>query len=73
MKTSPNDILACPFCAGLSVSIRKKVKENEAVYQARCRDCGALGPAEDDSHEAMMSWNVRGGVLQPAIGDPQIE
>src|SRR4030095_663617 len=58
--SSSQGFLKCPFCSGSTIAMRKKMSD-ETIYQAQCRNCGALGPVEDSSHDARTSWNVRGG------------
>ncbi|MCI0622361.1 MAG: Lar family restriction alleviation protein [Acidobacteria bacterium] len=59
----PPSFLHCPFCQGTMIVIRKKGGEKEAVYQAKCLACGALGPPGDSAREAKEFWNER---VEPA-------
>lgn len=55
MTTELVELAACPFCSA-GASLTSNGHEN---YYIECHECGASGPAQDTSAEAITAWNTR--------------
>jgi hypothetical protein len=59
------DIQACPFCGSNQVECVNAARCMEPVFAVICRECGALGPSNqqllesdlDMIEEAIIAWN----------------
>ena len=67
-------MLACPFCGTLPKYGEKECHGSGKPMNAwwvMCPYCQATGPTRGNSIEAMLEWNKRVGVRQPAT--PEVE
>lgn len=50
----------CPFCGNTEIGVGYNDKElGRSKWRAVCYNCGAHGPYENTSQEAMEAWNHR--------------
>jgi Lar family restriction alleviation protein len=61
--------LPCPFCGYRKVSLEKRwgysrgMKNADADWAVVCRRCGASGPAEITTDDAIVSWSTRVSIV----------
>lgn len=55
---------AYPFCGESQehppqVALDSSPWESRYLFMVNCDNCGACGPADEDSDEAIKAWNIR--------------